>query len=227
MNKKTLLKTQWMLILFLIAGAAMAANPVPPAQNTPIHLGILIQENVNGVATDLDAYRNFVKALPAGSSVTIGYARAGSVQISQPFTTDLTQAASSIRPPMGFASMAPGSPFLSVKEFVKRFPADGNSRNVLIFVSDGLDWNFGDFSGPVSNNPYLSSAIKSAEKSGINVYSIYAPSGRRFTGTTWLVQVGQNALGYLADETGGELFYSGSTYVSAQHYLDSIKLRIG
>ena len=56
----------------------------------PLNLAILIQDDlVPQVGNELDVTREFIRSLPNGSQVMVGYITAGSLQVRQPFTTDL------------------------------------------------------------------------------------------------------------------------------------------
>ncbi len=197
-----------------------------PAQDAhgPLYVGLLIQDNLPNVTTDTNVYREFIRSLPKGTHIAVAYARPGSVDVAVPFTEDLGKAASEFRAPAGFARMAPGSPFMSAKEFIKKFPADGNAQRLLIFVSDGIDSNYGDFASPYTGNPYLTSAVSTAKKSNTRVDTIFAPSSR--TRGSFRANIGQGTLNYLSQNTGGVGYYSGSTYISAQPFLEKILKQI-
>src|ERR1044071_8381336 len=68
--------------------------------NSPITLAVLIQEDlVPSVSNEIKALAEFIKKLPRGSRVMIGYLRTGSLQVTQKFTNDLERAASVLRTP--------------------------------------------------------------------------------------------------------------------------------
>src|SRR5207253_2427346 len=69
--------------------------------------------------------------------------RGGSLLISQRFTTDLEQAASSLRIPVGSASVAPASPYAEIRDALKRFESLPGGRRAMLVVSDGLDVSHG------------------------------------------------------------------------------------
>src|SRR2546429_1709744 len=72
---------------------------------TPLNIAILIQDDlVSQVGNELGVTRDFIRSLPAGSRVMIGYITAGTLQVRQPFTTDLNRAASSLRIPIASTS---------------------------------------------------------------------------------------------------------------------------
>ena len=68
----------------------------------PLNIAILIQDDlVSQVGNELGVTRDFIRSLPQGSRVMVGYITAGSLQVRQPFTTDLEKAAKSLRIPIG------------------------------------------------------------------------------------------------------------------------------
>src|SRR5215813_10939374 len=64
----------------------------------PLDLAVLIQDDlVSQVSNELGVTREFIKSLPSGSRVMVGYITAGSLQVRQSFTSDLDKAARSLR----------------------------------------------------------------------------------------------------------------------------------
>src|SRR5215510_15461554 len=81
--------------------------------NSPITIAVLIQEDlVPSVGNEIKALANFVRKLPKGSRVMVGYLRTGTIQVKQKFTTDLEKAAKGLRPPQGLASAGPYNPYI-------------------------------------------------------------------------------------------------------------------
>jgi hypothetical protein len=67
----------------------------------PLNIAILIQDDlISRVGNELGVTRDFIRSLPAGSRVMVGYITAGSLQVRQPFTSDLDRAAKSLRIPI-------------------------------------------------------------------------------------------------------------------------------
>src|ERR1041384_3211053 len=61
--------------------------------SAPLNLAVLIQDDlVSRVGNELRETGEFIRTLPAGSRVMVGYIRSGSLQVRQPFTTDLAAA---------------------------------------------------------------------------------------------------------------------------------------
>ena len=74
----------------------------------PLNLAVLIQDDlVSQVGNELGVTRDFIRSLPQGSKVMVGYITAGTLQVRQPFTTDLEKAAKSLRIPRGSSSSSP------------------------------------------------------------------------------------------------------------------------
>ncbi len=229
MKKALILLAAMVLLVPTVFAMTPSEQQNGAAQNRPLYVGILIQDNVLHVGNDLTAYRNFITELPAGSHVEVAYARTGTNLIVQPFTADLSRAAESVRPPAGFITMAPGSPYVSIKDFLKTYPSQETGiRKVLVFVSNGLDPNYGSFFHTLpSADPYVRQAISAAKKDDVAIYSIYAPGSGPFHRSQRLAFSGQGALNYLSEQTNGEAFFSGGTYVTAKPFLKDIAAKIG
>lgn len=208
--------------LFVAPGRASAAADSGAkfvAVREPVNLAIVVQDDVvSRVGNELKVTREFIRNLPAGSRVMVGYARAGSLQVRQKFTTDLDAAANSLRIPVGSSVAAPYSPYVSVREALRHFGADGGNRNALLFISDGLDLSRGfDFSSS-ANSIDLQRAISSAKERNVSVYSFYAPTAGLTSRNRTAVSYGQSALNRLSDETGGRAFFQGTSFVSFDPY---------
>ena len=177
--------------------------------STPLNLMVLIQDDViSSVRLETRAMADFIRRLPRGSRVSIGYLRAGSLQVPQKFTSDLEKAASSLRGPIGVASAAPYNPYVELIEATKRFDAQPAGRRAVLLVSDGLDVSHGvDSSGPTQSLD-LERAITEAQRRSVAVYSFYAPAALT-TGNSSLISNAQSSLQRLSDETGGRAFFQG------------------
>ena len=82
--------------------------------NSPITLAVLIQEDLPTVGNEIKPLAEFIRGLPRGSRVMVGYLRTGSLQVRQRFTNDLEKASKALRPPSGFASASPYNPYVEV-----------------------------------------------------------------------------------------------------------------
>ena len=184
---------------------------------------MLIQDDlVSRVGNELRETGEFIRTLPAGSSVLVGYIRAGSLQVRQPFTGDLAQAAKALRIPVGSTSVAPYNPYVEVRDALKQFPEGGSNRNALLLISDGLDSSRGlDFASSVTSID-LDRAAREAKKREVRIYSFYAPSAGLTSWNGRAVSLGQSALNRLSDETGGRAFFQGTSFVTFDAYFERL-----
>jgi VWFA-related protein len=179
-----------------------------PSEN-PITLAILIQDDlVSSISNEAKGIANFVRRLPPGSRVMIGYIRTGTLDVRRKFTGDPEKAAGSVRPPMGLGSASPFNPFVEVIEALRRFDSQPLGRRAIILVSDGLDISHGADSSSPGQSLDLQRAINEAQRRSVAVYSIYAPSAN---GSGSLLGAnGQGSLERLSKETGGRAFFEGT-----------------
>src|SRR5437588_4637642 len=110
----------------------------------PLNIAILIQDDLTSrVGNELGVTRQFIRSLPAGSRVMVGYITAGSLQVRQPFTTDLSRAASSLRIPIASTAASAYNPYVEVIEALKKYDSNWKGHNAVLLVSDGLDTSRG------------------------------------------------------------------------------------
>lgn len=190
--------------------------------STPLNLAVLIQDDlVSRVGNELRETGEFIRTLPAGSRVMVGYIRSGSLQVRQPFTEDLDAAAHALRIPAGSTAVSPFNPYIQVRDAIMQFPSDGN-RNAVLLVSDGLDTSRGfDFSSSVDSID-LNRAVKEAKARNVSVYSFYAPSVGLTSRNRTAVSFGQSALNRISDETGGRAFFQGTDFVTFNAYFERL-----
>jgi len=146
--------------------------------------------------------RHFVGSQPATTSIGIGYLRNATVNVVANLTTDHAKAAKALRLPLGSGGVMP-SPFLSLSDLIRRWPAS-SARHEVILISSGID-----ALGYGITDPYLDSAIDHAQRAGVTVYAIYTPSAGHFRHSPWRMNWGQINLAKLAEETGGESYMLG------------------
>jgi hypothetical protein len=180
--------------------------------NSPITLAVLIQDDlVSSASNEIKPIAEFIRKLPAGSRVMVGYIKAGSLQIRQKFTPDLERAARSLRVPLGLASAAPYNPFVEVIEAINRFESQPSGRRSILLISDGLDISRGADSSAPGQSIDLQRAINQAQRRSIAVYSFYEPSViLDQSSNLLLVGNAQGSLGRLSDETGGKAYFQGT-----------------
>jgi hypothetical protein len=171
---------------------------------------VLIQEDlVPGVGNEIKDLADFIRQLPKGSRVMVGYLRTGSLQVKQRFTTDLEKAASGLRPPTGFASNSPYNPYVEVIEALKRFEGQPLGRRAILLVSDGLDVSRGVDSSSPTQSVDLQRAVNESQRRGVAIYGFYAPTVLAAANPA-LVSNAQSSLLRLSDETGGLAFFQGT-----------------
>jgi hypothetical protein len=189
----------------------------------PVNLAVLIQDDlVSRVGNELGVTAEFIRELPEGSTVMVGYIRSGSLQVRQPFTSDLAAAARALRVPVGSTSASPYNPYVQVRDAIKLFPEGGPNRNTLLLVSDGLDTSRGfDYSSSVDSID-LNRAVSEAKRRGVSVYSFFAPSAGLTSWNSRAVHFGQSALNRVSDETGGRAFFQGSDFVTFNAYFSRL-----
>lgn len=186
-----------------------------------LELFVLIDDGTNPmVASQWDDLRRFLNAQPPSTAVAIAYMQYGTNRVVQNFTKDHAAAGKMLRLPMG-TSAGGTSPYLSVTDAIKRWPASP-ARHAILLISDGID-----VLQPGINDPYMLEAIEQAQRTGTQIYSIYASRAGHFGHTYWRISQGQNDLSQLADTTGGEAYYQGyDTPVSFGPYLGEIANRL-
>jgi hypothetical protein len=190
---------------------------------TPVNLAILIQDDlVSQVGNELDGTRDFIRSLPPGSQVMVGYITTGTLQVRQPFTTDLEKAASSLRIVTSSTSASAFNPYVEVVEALRQFES-GKGKNVLLLISDGLDTSRGFDSSAAGNTLDLHRAIDNARKRDVAVYTFFAPSVGLTSHNRLAVSFGQSSLNRLANETGGKAFFQGSSFVSFSPYFRRLR----
>jgi VWFA-related protein len=178
--------------------------------SSPITLAVLIQEDlVPSVGNEIKDLADFIRQLPKGSRVMVGYLRTGSLQVRQRFTTDLEKAASALRPPVGFASASPYNPYVEVIEALRRFEGQPLGRRAILLVSDGLDISRGVDSSSPTQSVDLQRAVNESQRRGVAIYGFYAPTLVAASNPS-LVSNAQSSLLRLSNETGGLAFFQGT-----------------
>ena len=178
----------------------------------PINLAVLVQDDlISQVGNELGVTRDFIRSLPNGSRVMVGYITTGTLQVRQPFTNDLDKAARSLRVPRSSTSASPFNPYVEVIEALRDFNANWNGKNAVLLISDGLDVSRGFDVTSSGHTLDLERAIKKANAQGVAVYAFYAPSVGLTSYSRLAASYGQNSLNRLANDTGGKAFFQGTT----------------
>ena len=197
-----------------------------PAQgdHADLEFFILIDDGANmTLGTELEALRKFILDQPPTTKIGLAYMQNGIARVAQNLTPDHEAAAKALRLPTGIRGIN-GSPYFSVGDLVKRWPAGAPRREVLM-ISDGIDryYGEGDFL-----DPYLDATIDDCQRAGIVVSAIYTPGMGHFGHDFYMSYWGQLYMARLAEETGGEAYYVGmmGPPVSFTPYLDQLSNRL-
>ena len=183
-----------------------------------LYLAVLIDDSLDpDVASQWNELREFFKDQPETTYISVSYARNGSAEVAQDFTNNHELAAKALRIPVGPGAFS--SPYLALIDLLKRLPAGPTERRSIVMFSSGVDY----FHGNSPESPDLQSAYERAQKENVNIWSIYYPDaghlGRRF----FRAFRGQNDLSRLAESTGAESYYLGtSEAVTFKPYLDEL-----
>jgi len=191
----------------------------------PLNLAILVQDDlVSQVGNEIAVTQKFIRSLPRGSRVMVGYITAGSLQVREPFTTDLDKAAQSLRIPTSSTSSSPFNPYVEVIEALKKFQSDWSNANAILLISDGLDTSRGFDSTAAGHTLDIDRAISEANKRSVAVFSFYAPSVGLTSFSRLAANYGQSSLNRLSDQTGGKAFFQGSTgFVTFDSYFKRLR----
>jgi len=186
-----------------------AWEPVTPA-NAQVVLLIDDGLSTTTIGKELDNLRSFVRSLPAGVQITVGYMHNNKVS-AYPLTADHELAASKLRLPQAMAGLD-SNPYVSISFLVKNWaglaaappsttPATsppGKARLVLM-LTDGVDPSYDG----VQDSPFVKAAIEDAQRAGVSINELYYSNSGRNNGLTYLSQITQ--------ATGGTSFWDGSS----------------
>jgi VWFA-related protein len=215
---------------------AMGSNNVFPTDKNqknvqvsePLNLAVLVQDDlISQVGNELGVTREFIRSLPSGSRVMVGYITTGTLQVRQPFTSDLDKAARSLRVPRSSTSASAYNPYVEVIEALRSFNADWKGRKAILLISDGLDTSRGFDITSSGHTIDLERAIKQANDRDVAVYAFYAPAVGLTSRSRLAASYGQNSLNRLANDTGGQAFFQGTTgFVTFDAYFQRLRRRL-
>src|ERR1044071_8915376 len=191
----------------------------------PLNIAILIQDDlVSQVGNELGVTRDFIRSLPQGSRVMVGYIRTGTLQVRQPFTTDLETAAKSLRIPTASRGSSAFNPYVEVLEALRKFDSDWNGANAWWLISDGLDTSRGFDSTAAGHTLDIDRTISEANKRRVSIFSFYAPSVGLTSYSRLAASYGQSSLNRVSDDTGGKAFFQGTTgFVTLDSYFARLR----
>ena len=186
-----------------------------------LFLAILIDDSLDPeIASQWNDLKAFIDAQPQNTYIAVAYSRNASASVAQDFTNDHALAAKALRMPIGSGG-AFSSPYLSVQDWVKRWPDNGGDRRSILMFSSGVDYFRGGFD-PV--DPDLDSTVEQAQKKNINVWTIYYPDAGHVGRRQFRVFNAQSNLSRLSEETGAESYYLGSGVpVNLKPYFEEIQ----
>jgi VWFA-related protein len=192
------------------------------AGRSPMTVAVLIQDDLASiVSNEIKGIADFVRRLPPGSRVMVGYLRTGTLQVRQKFTSDTERAAKSLRIPVSSSAVAPFNPFAQTRDALKRFDSQPVGRRAVLLLSDGVDTSRGFENSSPGTGFDLQRAINEAQRLGVAIYSIYEPTAG--TSNFSLAGNGQGSLNRLSEETGGRAFFQGTgAPVSLDRFLRDI-----
>jgi VWFA-related protein len=186
-----------------------------------LFLAVLIDESLDSdVASQWNDLKAFINAQPQSTYVAVAYARNGAAIVAQDFTQDHALAAKALRIPIGREG-AFSSPYLSLQDWLKRWPSSGGDRRSVILISSGIDYFRGGFD-PL--DPDLQSTIERAQKENVNVWTIYYPDAGHVARGYFRSFNAQANLSRASEESGAESYYLGSERpVTLKPYFDEIQ----
>jgi len=152
-------------------------------QELPVQLAVLIADSSGPeVAQSLEALQRFVKSLPEGSEVMVGYLRAGAIEVRQPFTADRAAAAAAFRIPRQ-ATDVTFDLGQSVEDVLDYFP-ERPGRGQILYIGDGP---FFDSSSSYQQDAGINRALRGVQEKGVVVWAIHV-------GEVGVVELGKSVL---------------------------------
>ncbi|MGQ0763255.1 MAG: hypothetical protein ACT4OT_14750 [Acidobacteriota bacterium] len=198
------------LALLVTIALSTASAKDAEAVRVPLNIAILIQDDLTSqVANEISTTKEFIRALPQGSRVMVGYITAGRLQVRQSFTTDLNRAANSLRIPVASTGASAFNPYVEVIDALKKFDPSWRGNNAVLLISDGLDVSRGFDSSAAGHTLDIDRTIKEANRRDVSIYSFYAPSVGLTGRSRLAASYGQSSLNRVSQETGGRAFFQG------------------
>jgi hypothetical protein len=170
--------------------------------NAPIEMFVLIDDCSNfEPGSRSGEFRSFLLTQPSSTLIGSAYIRGGHVEVLQTQTPDRDQLINSLIPPRG---CQPASPFVALGELIKEWKRT-NSRRVVVLISGGIDPDIREGYSSAS----VEAAIEAAQCAGVIVYVMYHPGAHYEVTSYKTAYSGQVLLAHLANETGGQAYFSG------------------
>ncbi|MDE1155705.1 MAG: hypothetical protein PW735_08230 [Acidobacteriaceae bacterium] len=203
-----------------VDGRTTPIQGLSPIQPQNLEVALLIDDGARrGLSLQLGDLDAFIKELPPGVKVLVGYMSNGTVMSVGRFSADKEAVAKQLRIPFGIPGLS-ASPYFCLSEFVKHWPSNVPAARIVLMITNGVDLYNGSTSIMNQNSPYVQTAGDDAQRAGVVVYPLYYGDAgiygmrNNFSGQSYLQQI--------ADATGGESLYGGTiTPVSFKPYLDT------
>ncbi|MDX6404857.1 MAG: hypothetical protein QOH70_2312 [Blastocatellia bacterium] len=214
---------------FSLATAKTKTNETEALRvSEPLNIAVLIQDDlISRVGNELGVTREFIRSLPAGSRVMVGYITAGSLQVRQPFTSDLDRAAKSLRIPIASTSASAYNPYVEVIDALKKFDPSWKGHNAVLLISDGLDTSHGFDATSAGQTIDIERTISEANRRNTAIFSFYAPSVGLTSRSFLAASYGQSSLNRVSHDTGGRAFFQGTTgFVTFDSYFNRLRAEL-
>jgi hypothetical protein len=214
---------------FSLATAKTKTNETEALRvSEPLNIAILIQDDlISRVGNELGVTRDFIRSLPAGSRVMVGYITAGSLQVRQPFTSDLDRAAKSLRIPIASTSASAYNPYVEVIDALKKFDPSWKGHNAVLLISDGLDTSRGFDTTSAGQTIDIERTISEANRRNTAIFSFYAPSVGLTSRSFLAASYGQSSLNRVSHDTGGRALFQGTTdFVTFDSYFNRLRAEL-
>lgn len=217
-----------------VNGRKQPVSDWQPISQDNAQVALLIDDGLReSIGRELENLRGFIRALPPGVEVMVGFMQHGSVVSDGAFTADHVKASNSIRLPNGVPGSS-ASPYMCLSDFVKHWPGITESTSpafatsvsakarFVLMLTNGVDPYNGSTSIMNQDSPYVDAAIADTQRAGVVVYSIYfGDAGIRGRSAD---NSGQNYLNQLAQATGGVNYWQGAgNPVSTAPFLDNFR----
>ena len=107
-----------------------------------LQLFILIDDAAStSLGSQLEDIRQFINAQPSSTAIGVAYMRNGTAEILENPTNDHTLAAKALRLPLGDPGGS-GSPYFSLVDLIKRWPASKGERLLIGWLADAQENNY-------------------------------------------------------------------------------------
>lgn len=182
-----------------------------------LQLAILIDDEASTslLGQQLSDLSNFIEGQPKSTDVGVFYARNGAAYAAAPFSADHEEAAKSLRLTLGRSGSSP-SIYMSLADLAAHWPSSQAGRREVLMICNGNDGLY-----PGVQDPYFEAALRTVQKAGVNVHTVYL--GALAYAQTFQGDISQGKLVQVTDNTGGQSFFEVlATPISFAPYLDKL-----